>query len=59
MKLSVLKEINEFETRVATTPEYEFNIDITTGISAPPIGITTSMPKIIEIITMVQNIDDD
>ena len=39
----------------AAQPEYEFNIDITTGISAPPIGITTKKPSKIEINTIVQN----
>src|SRR6056300_32718 len=28
----------------AAQPEYEFNIDITTGISAPPIGIINKNP---------------
>ena len=32
----------------AAQPEYEFNIDTTTGISAPPIGTTTINPKRIE-----------
>jgi hypothetical protein len=29
----------------AAIPEYEFNKEITTGISAPPIGITVNMPS--------------
>ena len=29
----------------AARPEYEFSNEITTGMSAPPIGITTMMPK--------------
>ena len=28
----------------AAQPEYEFNIEITTGISAPPIGIINNTP---------------
>ena len=28
----------------AAQPEYEFNIDTTTGISAPPIGIIKRIP---------------
>ena len=30
----------------AAQPEYEFNIEITTGISAPPIGIINKKPNI-------------
>ena len=30
----------------AATPEYEFNNEITTGISAPPIGIVRVIPRI-------------
>ena len=40
----------------AAQPEYEFNIEITTGISAPPIGIINKTPTRNEIITIVQNI---
>ena len=29
----------------AAQPEYEFNIDITTGMSAPPIGIINKIPN--------------
>jgi hypothetical protein len=29
----------------AAQPEYEFNIDITTGMSAPPIGIISRNPN--------------
>ena len=30
----------------AAQPEYEFNIEITTGISAPPIGMINNTPTI-------------
>ena len=33
----------------AAIPEYEFNNEITTGISAPPIGIVIVMPNIADI----------
>ena len=39
----------------AAHPEYEFNIEITTGISAPPIGIIIKTPNKKEITTTVQN----
>jgi hypothetical protein len=29
----------------AAIPEYEFNKEITTGMSAPPIGMTVNMPS--------------
>ena len=32
---------------------------MTTGISAPPIGITTKKPNKIEITTIIQKIEDD
>ena len=38
----------------AAQPDYEFNIEITTGISAPPIGIINSMPTKKEISISVQ-----
>ena len=31
--------------KAAAIPEYEFNSEITTGISAPPIGITSNIPS--------------
>ena len=43
----------------AAQPEYEFNIDITTGISAPPIGIINNTPTKNDINTIDQNIFDD
>ena len=43
----------------AAQPEYELSIEITTGISAPPIGMTTKKPNKIEIITIVQKIVGD
>ena len=43
----------------AAQPEYEFNIEITTGISAPPIGIIINTPTTKEINTNDQNIFDD
>ena len=39
----------------AAQPEYEFNIDITTGISAPPIGIINKKPIKKEINNKIQN----
>ena len=39
----------------AAYPEYEFSIDITTGISAPPIGIISKTPKMNEIKIIIQN----
>ena len=39
----------------AAQPEYEFNIEITTGISAPPIGIIRRIPNNNEIPIIVQN----
>ena len=39
----------------AAHPEYEFNIDITTGISAPPIGIINKKPIKKEIPINIQN----
>ena len=39
----------------AAQPEYEFNIDITTGISAPPIGIISKNPIKKEIAINIQN----
>tara|TARA_Y100000992_G_C20930078_1_gene334065 strand:- start:39 stop:245 length:207 start_codon:yes stop_codon:yes gene_type:complete len=43
----------------AAQPEYEFNIDITTGISAPPIGIINKKPIKKEIINKIQNRFED
>tara|TARA_B100000282_G_C31513208_1_gene390361 strand:+ start:454 stop:672 length:219 start_codon:yes stop_codon:yes gene_type:complete len=43
----------------AAQPEYEFNIDITTGMSAPPIGIISNTPKRKEINTIDQNMLSD
>ena len=43
----------------AAQPEYEFNIEITTGISAPPIGIINNTPTKKEIITIDQKILED
>ena len=40
----------------AAQPEYEFNIEITTGMSAPPIGIINNTPTKKEIIIKVQKI---
>jgi hypothetical protein len=39
----------------AAQPEYEFNIEITTGISAPPIGIIKRNPIKKEIKINIQN----
>ena len=39
----------------AAQPEYEFNIEITTGMSAPPIGIIKRIPTKNEIAINVQN----
>ena len=39
----------------AAQPEYEFNIDITTGISAPPIGIINKKPIKKDIVINIQN----
>ena len=43
----------------AAHPEYELSIETTTGISAPPIGMTTRSPRIIETITIDQKIVGD
>tara|TARA_B000000532_G_scaffold187632_1_gene153667 strand:- start:60 stop:296 length:237 start_codon:yes stop_codon:yes gene_type:complete len=43
----------------AAHPEYEFNIDITTGISAPPIGIISRKPIKNETPNNIQNKFDD
>ena len=43
----------------AAQPEYEFNIDITTGMSAPPIGIINRKPIKKEIASNIQNRFDD
>ena len=39
----------------AAQPEYEFNIEITTGMSAPPMGIINKTPTKKEIATNNQN----
>ena len=39
----------------AAQPEYEFNIDTTTGISAPPIGIIIKNPIVNDKRTINQN----
>jgi len=39
----------------AAQPEYEFSIEITTGISAPPIGIIKRNPTKKEIKINIQN----
>jgi hypothetical protein len=43
----------------AAQPEYEFNIEITTGISAPPIGIINKKPIKKEIANKIQNRFED
>ena len=43
----------------AAQPEYEFSIDITTGISAPPIGIIIKKPIKKETAIKIQNKLDD
>tara|TARA_B100000767_G_scaffold126356_1_gene120453 strand:+ start:326 stop:562 length:237 start_codon:yes stop_codon:yes gene_type:complete len=43
----------------AAQPEYEFSIDITTGISAPPIGIINKNPIRKEIPNNTQNKFED
>ena len=43
----------------AAQPEYELSIEITTGISAPPIGIMINTPMIKEIKIIDQKILDD
>ena len=43
----------------AAQPEYEFSIDITTGISAPPIGIINKKPIKKEIANKIQNKFED
>ena len=43
----------------AAQPEYEFNIDITTGMSAPPIGIINKKPIKKEIANKIQNRFED
>ena len=40
----------------AAHPEYEFSIEITTGISAPPIGMINKTPTRNEIAITVQKI---
>ncbi len=39
---AVFSKVNPIQA--AAQPEYEFNIEITTGISAPPIGIINKTP---------------
>tara|TARA_B100000678_G_C17735774_1_gene312560 strand:+ start:262 stop:480 length:219 start_codon:yes stop_codon:yes gene_type:complete len=39
----------------AAQPEYEFNIEITTGMSAPPIGIINKNPIKNEMAIKIQN----
>tara|TARA_A100001388_G_scaffold247472_1_gene207031 strand:+ start:588 stop:845 length:258 start_codon:yes stop_codon:yes gene_type:complete len=43
----------------AAHPEYELSIEITTGISAPPIGIIIRKPIKNEIAIKTQNSEDD
>ena len=43
----------------AAYPEYELSIDITTGISAPPMGIINNTPNKKEIVITVQKIFSD
>ena len=43
----------------AAQPEYEFNIEITTGISAPPIGIIKRNPIKKDAANNIQNKLDD
>ena len=43
----------------AAQPEYELSIEITTGISAPPIGIINKKPIKKEITNKVQNKFED
>ena len=43
----------------AAQPEYEFSIEITTGISAPPIGIIKRKPIKKETANSIQNKLDD
>src|SRR3990172_8014877 len=40
---------------IPAIPEYEFRSEITTGISAPPIGRTRRMPRTADIILRPQN----
>ena len=39
----------------AAQPEYEFSIDTTTGMSAPPIGMMISTPSVRAASTISQN----
>ena len=39
----------------AAIPEYEFKREITTGISAPPIGIVSPTPRINARTTIIKN----
>jgi hypothetical protein len=43
----------------AAHPEYEFNIEMTTGMSAPPIGIISKNPIKNEVAINIQNKLDD
>ena len=43
----------------AAQPEYEFSIDMTTGMSAPPIGIINRKPIKNEIVNKIQNKFED
>jgi hypothetical protein len=43
----------------AAQPEYEFSIEITTGISAPPIGIINKKPIKNDTANNIQNKLDD
>tara|TARA_B100000073_G_scaffold257480_1_gene217425 strand:- start:96 stop:314 length:219 start_codon:yes stop_codon:yes gene_type:complete len=42
----------------AANPEYELSIEITTGISAPPIGIMSNKPNNKERIVTIKNIKE-
>tara|TARA_B100001540_G_C15664347_1_gene577086 strand:+ start:681 stop:935 length:255 start_codon:yes stop_codon:yes gene_type:complete len=47
----IIKPVN-----AAAIPEKEFNKETTTGISAPPIGKTMIIPKILDMIIIENNI---
>ena len=52
---AVFVAIAAFLNPAAAQPEYEFNIEITTGISAPPIGIINKKPIKNDTVSNIQN----
>src|SRR5574343_906231 len=53
--MSSIELFSEKPIPAAAQPEYEFSIDTTTGISAPPIGMMISTPSTKAIAVMIRN----